>query len=42
MTQRRSGEPDAFVLKLNAAGNALAYSTYLGGSGGDVRIWHRG
>jgi plastocyanin len=26
---------DAFVAKLNAAGSALAYSTYLGGSGGD-------
>jgi hypothetical protein len=29
-----SGE-DAFVAKLNAAGSALVYSTYLGGSGGD-------
>lgn len=27
---------DAFVAKLNAAGNGLAYSTYLGGNGGDV------
>jgi len=27
---------DAFVLKLNAAGNSLIYSTYLGGSGGDI------
>src|SRR5262249_28646421 len=27
---------DAFVAKLNAAGNALLYSTYLGGSGFDV------
>lgn len=26
---------DAFVTKLNAAGNALVYSTYLGGSGSD-------
>jgi hypothetical protein len=26
---------DAFVIKLNAAGNAVIYSTYLGGSGGD-------
>jgi len=26
------GENDAFVIKLNAAGNALIYSTYLGGS----------
>jgi hypothetical protein len=30
-----SGAPDAFVAKLNAAGNALVYSTYLGGSGND-------
>jgi len=29
------GTVDAFVAKLNAAGSALAYSTYLGGSGGD-------
>jgi hypothetical protein len=29
------GGKDAFVLKLNAAGNALVYSTYLGGSGMD-------
>ena len=28
--------PDAFVTKLNAAGSALVYSTYLGGSGTDV------
>ena len=27
---------DAFVAKLNAAGSALTYSTYLGGTGGDV------
>src|SRR5207245_1018524 len=27
---------DAFILKLNAAGSALLYSTYLGGSGTDV------
>jgi hypothetical protein len=27
---------DAFITKLNAAGNALIYSTYLGGSGDDV------
>src|SRR6185369_5049362 len=26
---------DAFVTKLNAAGSALVYSTYLGGTGGD-------
>ena len=29
------GFSDAFVVKLNAAGNAFVYSTYLGGSGGD-------
>jgi len=29
------GGRDAFALKLNAAGNALVYSTYLGGSGWD-------
>src|SRR5258708_35588511 len=27
---------DAFVAKMNAAGTALVYSTYLGGSGDDV------
>ena len=27
------GDYDAFVTKLNAAGTALVYSTYLGGSG---------
>ena len=30
------GDGDVFVTKLNAAGNALVYSTYLGGSGFDV------
>jgi serine/threonine protein kinase len=34
-----------FVTKLNAAGTALVYSTYLGGgagvNGGRLRIWHR-
>jgi hypothetical protein len=30
-----SGNEDAFVAKLNAAGSALVYSTYLGGSGND-------
>jgi beta-propeller repeat-containing protein len=30
------GGNDAFVTKLNAAGSALLYSTYLGGSGDDV------
>src|SRR5213594_1444650 len=29
------GSPDAFVAKLNPAGSALVYSTYLGGSGQD-------
>lgn len=29
------GGVDAFVTKLNAAGSALVYSTYLGGSGGE-------
>jgi hypothetical protein len=29
------GNSDAFVTKLNAAGSALAYSTFLGGSGDD-------
>jgi len=29
------GSGDLFVAKLNAAGTALVYSTYLGGSGGD-------
>src|SRR5262249_28591220 len=28
---------DAFVTKLNPAGNGLVYSTYLGGSGGEDR-----
>jgi hypothetical protein len=28
-------DPDAFVTKLEASGAALAYSTYLGGAGGD-------
>ncbi|MBK7599322.1 MAG: SBBP repeat-containing protein [Acidobacteria bacterium] len=30
-----NGNRDAFILKLNPAGSALAYSTYLGGSSGD-------
>ena len=30
------GEHDAFVAKINAAGSAIVYSTYLGGSGDDV------
>lgn len=32
----RGGNSDAFVAKLNAAGNGLVYSTYLGGSGDDI------
>lgn len=31
-----SGAFDAFITKLNSSGNALVYSTYLGGSGEDV------
>ena len=31
----RGGNTDAFVTKLNPQGNALVYSTYLGGSGGE-------
>ena len=31
----RNGSHDAFVTKFNAAGSALVYSTYLGGSGGE-------
>ncbi len=34
--QYNGGIFDAFVTKLNAAGNALVYSTYLGGFGTDV------
>ena len=30
------GFSDAFVAKLNGAGGALVYSTYLGGSGSDI------
>ena len=33
--QGANGGYDAFVAKLNAAGSALVYSTYLGGSGAD-------
>ncbi|HMD83784.1 MAG TPA: SBBP repeat-containing protein [Terriglobia bacterium] len=32
----KSGYSDAFVAKLNAAGSALVYSTYLGGSSFDI------
>ena len=34
-TAYNGGNYDAFVTKLNAAGTALVYSTYLGGSGND-------
>ncbi len=33
---RNGSGNDAFVAKLNAAGSALTYSTYLGGTGGDI------
>src|SRR5262249_22266000 len=33
-----AGGTDAFVAKLNAAGTALVYATYLGGSGGDLAL----
>src|SRR5207247_2533307 len=32
------GDHDAVVTKINAAGTALVYSTYLGGSGGEVGV----
>jgi hypothetical protein len=31
----RASEPDAFVAKINAAGSAVLYSTYIGGTGTD-------
>src|SRR5262245_11092039 len=34
-TINRGGKYDAFVTKINAAGNAIVYSTYLGGGGED-------
>lgn len=37
-TTYRGGDFDAVVLKLNAAGNALVYSTYLGGGDNDSAI----
>jgi hypothetical protein len=36
LQSRLGGAKNAFVLKLNAAGNTLVFSTYLGGSGSDV------
>ena len=35
-TRRYNGGRDAFVTKLNPAGSALVYSTYLGGAGVDA------
>ena len=35
------GSGDAFVAKINPAGSALVYSTYLGGSEADSRRRHR-
>jgi len=32
------GSQDAFLTKLSPAGNSLVYSTYLGGSGGDIGL----
>src|SRR5205807_2560867 len=36
LQSKLSGSKNAFILKLNPAGNALVYSTYLGGNGSDV------
>ena len=36
LLQKRGGYYDAFMSKLNPAGSALLYSTYLGGSGADL------
>lgn len=35
---QKAGAADAFVAKINAAGTALVWSTYLGGSGNDVAL----
>ena len=40
-TTWNGGNVDAFVTKLNPAGTALVYSTYLGGSGERLRQRHR-
>ena len=40
-TNVSGGFSDAFVTKLNPAGTALVYSTYLGGTGDDDGIRHR-
>ena len=34
-----NGGEDAFVVRLNAAGSALDYATFLGGSDDDARLW---
>jgi hypothetical protein len=36
------GNADVFVTKLNAAGTALVYSTYIGGNSDEVGQWHSG
>ena len=36
LQKKLSGPRDAFVAKLNPAGSALLFSTYLGGSGADL------
>src|SRR5881409_493593 len=36
LQSKLAGGKNAFVLKLNPAGDALVYSTYLGGNGSDV------
>ena len=41
-TRAHNGGIDAFVTKLNAAGSALVYSTYLGGSADDAGLRDRG
>jgi hypothetical protein len=37
-----AGVSDAFITKLNAQGNGLVYSTYLGGNWGGLWLWHSG
>jgi uncharacterized protein (TIGR03437 family) len=38
----KRGDRDAFVTKINAAGSALVYSTYLGGSAGELFVTSQG
>ena len=38
LQRHRSGSMDAFVTKINANGNGLAYSTYLGGRSDDLGL----